>query len=144
MTSQDSVTEYRPGRRFFGCIPFGEELLTFLESFCNERSIQTAVFSLSGQVSIFTWGTLDQRQKVFVTESQSSPADIISGTGNITVKDGKPFAQATAVLCDDQGRVFGGRLFSSTVSFSIEFNLLELTGAAAIRRYDEMTGLFVI
>lgn len=144
MTPHSTLFEYHPGRRFFGRVPFGEEIFSFLERFCEERSIQAAVFSLAGPVSAFAYGTFDPVQKVFVTQAESDSADILSCSGNITPRDGKPVVQATAVLSDPAGRLFGGRLFPKTVAFAVEFTLLEISDALPIRTYDEQTGLFSI
>ena len=144
MTPQLTVFEHFPGRRFLGSIPFGEELFAFLGRFCGERTINAATLCYYGQVSAYTFGTFDQQQKVFVTQTQSTAADILSGSGNIFLNNGKPFVYLTAVLCTPEGQVLGGRLFPETVSFSVEFTLLEITGDVPVRTYDETTGLFAL
>lgn len=144
MAPQSTVSEHSTGRRFLGRIPFGEDIVTFLERFCGLRSIRAATICLCGQVSTYTFGAFDQEQKVFVTQTEHAAAEIVSGSGNILLKSGKPFVCLSAVLSTPRGEVFGGRLFPATVSFSVEFSLLEITGDVPFRTYDEETGLFAL
>jgi hypothetical protein len=60
--------------------------------------------------------------------------------GNISVKDGRPFVHAHAVLADKNGNTKAGHLLEGTV-FAAEVYLRELKGAKLERKYDEVTGL---
>ena len=75
--------------------------------------------------------------------TENTPLEIISCTGNISLKEGVPFVHAHAVLSDEQGKTIGGHLFSETPVFAGEFYIQELTGSPFSRKHDEETGLML-
>lgn len=135
--------EYKPGRRFMGRLPHGKDLLVSIEEFCAGKSIKTAVFSLIGAVSSVTCGAYDQAQQVYVSSVKKEPLEIVSCTGNVSLKDGKPFVHAHAVLGDEQCNTFGGHIFSETIVFAGEIEILELVGEPLERVHDAVTGLML-
>ncbi|MEW6078075.1 MAG: PPC domain-containing DNA-binding protein [Thermodesulfobacteriota bacterium] len=135
--------EYSAGRRFVGRLPHGGDLAATLETFCARHDIQTAEFSLIGAVSRATLGTYDQKQQVYVTFTAEGSLEILSCTGNISVKDGQPFAHAHVILCEEGGRTIGGHLFPGTVIFAGEARITELIGPPLVREYDRTTGLML-
>ncbi|MBN1932811.1 MAG: DNA-binding protein [Desulfobacterales bacterium] len=136
-------SEYKLGRRLLGCLPHGKDLIQSIEDFCREASIQMATFSMIGAVSSFTLGAYDQQQQVYVTFSRKTPAEIITCTGNISIKDKKTFVHAHIVLGDEQGETIGGHLFSESIIFAGEIELQELIGKPMERSYDQTTGLWL-
>ena len=60
-------SEFKPGRRFVCRLPHGKDLITSIEDFCIELSIQMATFSIIGAVSSVTVGAYDQKQQVYIT-----------------------------------------------------------------------------
>jgi predicted DNA-binding protein with PD1-like motif len=135
--------EMRPGRRFVGRLPHKKDLITSIEVFCKEASIDMAVFSIIGAVSSVTIGAYDQKQQVYVSHFEKAPFEILTCTGNISLKEGTPVAHAHIVLCDEEGKTTGGHLFSQTTVFAAEFDLQELTGNRLERVYDKSTGLML-
>lgn len=136
-----TCSEFKPGRRFLGRLPFGKDLIKSIEDFCLASSIQMASFSLIGAVSSYTIGAYDQKQQVYVTETETAEREILNCIGNISVLDGKPFVHAHIVLGDQKGTTIGGHLFSETLLFAGEISLQELIGKPLERAYDERTGL---
>ena len=133
--------EFTPGRRFMGRLPHGKDIITVIEDFCKENSVQAATFSLIGAVSAATLGAYDQKQQVYVSFKESAALEILSCIGNISLKEGRPFVHAHIVLGDEQGKVIGGHLFSETLIFAGEIEIQELTGPPLERTYDRETGL---
>ncbi len=138
-----SCSEFKRGRLFLGRLPHGEDLITSIEDFCKDASIQMATFSVIGAVSSVTIGSYDQKQQVYVTSMEKSPLEIINCTGNVSLKDGNPIIHAHIVLCDEQGKTIGGHLFSETIIFAGEIELQELKGTPMERSYDNTTGLML-
>lgn len=124
-----------------GRLPQGKDIITVIESFCKENSVQTAAFSLIGAVSAATLGAYDQKQLVYVTFKENAAFEILSCSGNISLKEGRPFVHAHIVLGDEQGKVIGGHLFSETLVFAGEIEIRELTGPPLERTYDPTSGL---
>lgn len=138
-----SCFEFQQGRLFVGRLPHGKDLILSVEEFCKDASIQMATFSVIGAVSSVTIGAYDQKQQVYVTVKEEAPLEIVSCTGNVSLKDGKPFIHAHILLADEQGKTTGGHLFSETIIFAGEINLQELTGKPMKRTYDNDTGLML-
>jgi len=138
-----SISEFKPGRFFLGKLPFGKDLIAFVEDFCKEASIQTAVFSVLGSVSSVTLGCYDQKQQVYVTFNEEAPLEITACIGNVSIKEGSPFVHAHIVLSDEKGKIIGGHVFSETIIFAGEISLQELKGKPFERAYDNKTGLML-
>ncbi len=138
-----TCTEFEPGRRFLGRLPHGKDLITSIEEFCKGNSVQMAAFSLIGAVSSATIGAYDQKQQVYVTFREEGALEIVTCTGNISLKDGSPMVHAHIVVCDEQGKTMGGHLFSETIIFAGEIDLQELVGNPLERVPDTITGLML-
>jgi len=100
-----------------------------------------ATFLIIGAVSSVTVGAYDQKQQVYVTEKEKGPFEILTCSGNISLKDGNPMVHAHITLCDEHGKTFGGHLFSETIVYAGEIELYELIGKPCERAYDKTTGL---
>ncbi len=138
-----SCFEFQQGRLFAGRLPHGGDLINSIEEFCKKASIRMAAFSVIGAVSSYTIGAYDQKQQVYVTFTEKAPLEIVSCTGNVSLKEGKPFIHAHILLADEHGKTIGGHLFSETVIYAGEINLQELTGKPMERNYDNDTGLML-
>ena len=136
-----TCAEFKCGRCFAGRLPYGKDLIQVIEEFCVSSSIQMASFSLIGAVSSYTIGAYDQKQQVYVTETETAAREIVNCIGNISMMDGKPMVHAHIVLGDEKGNTIGGHLFSGTILFAGEISLLEFIGNPLVRAYDERTGL---
>jgi len=134
---------FRSGRRFLEPLPAGKDLLKSVESLCEEHSIQMGVFWLIGAVTSATWGVFDPEQRVYVTRNETGPFEIITCSGNLSMKDDHPVASAKILLMDETQRVWGGHLFSDTLLFYGELNLEEVEGYPRERQYDADRGLFL-
>jgi predicted DNA-binding protein with PD1-like motif len=102
-----------------------------------------ATFSIIGAVSSVNFGAYDQKQQVYVMFTEEASLEIVNCIGNVSFKDGNPIVHAHIVLCDKQGKIMGGHLFSETILFAVEFDLQELTGKPLERVYDDTTGLML-
>ena len=137
------VREYNTGRRFAGRFDHAKDLLASLTGFADKNNITMAVFSAIGAVFSATLGYYDQKKKEYVSYTENKPLEIISCTGNISLKEGAPFVHAHAVLSDGEGKTIGGHLFSETPVFAGEFYIQELAGSPFSRQHDPETGLML-
>jgi predicted DNA-binding protein with PD1-like motif len=134
--------EFKLGRRFIGRLRHGTDIISAVETACGKNSIRAASFSVFGAVRSFTIGTFDQTQLVYITHTGEETREIASCAGNVSIRAGNLFVHAHIVLSDEQGRTIGGRLFSETIIYSGEIELLELIGPSLERIYDEESGRF--
>jgi len=136
-------TEYNHGRIVTGRLPHGMDIIQSMEGLCEQASIRMAWFSIIGAVSSATIGFYDQEKQEYLSHVKAEPFEIISCTGNVSMKDNKLFIHAHIELGDIQGNSFGGHLFSDTIIFAGEFKLEELSGRLRERAFDKTTGLML-
>jgi predicted DNA-binding protein with PD1-like motif len=134
---------YQAGRCFIERLPHGKDLITSIESFCRDQGVNLGTFSLIGAVTSVTLGAYDQRQQVYVSDQQTAPLEILSCSGNISLKGGVPFVHAHAVLGKEDGSTLGGHLFSDTLIFAGEIYIQEWLGPPLVRQHDNETGLML-
>jgi len=143
MQLQHTLTEFGTGRHWAGRLPKDKDLLESIELLCRTYNIRMGTFSLIGAVSSATIGAWDQAQQVYVTIKEERPLEIVACMGNISLKEGNPFVHAHIILSDEEGKVFGGHLFSETTIYAGEIHFQELTGIPLERKFDDTTGLML-
>ena len=130
----------KPGRHFLLRLPGGCDILGFLTEFCAVKKVRCAAVSLIGATYEATIGYYDQVKHAYARTTYRQEMEIVSCTGNVSLKDGKPFLHLHAVLGDTELRCFGGHLFPGSKVFAAEAHVQELKGARA-RVPDPATGL---
>ncbi|MGB9711260.1 MAG: PPC domain-containing DNA-binding protein [Thermodesulfovibrio sp.] len=137
MLKKFSVKRVLQGRLFKG-----EEIVSGITKFLKENSITSGLISGIGAVKKARVGYYDQSEKEYVSHEFNEPMEILSLKGNISIKDGEPFAHIHIVLSKKDFSCIGGHLYEAEV-FAFEFEILELEGNSFIRGFDEETGLFL-
>ena len=132
---------YQPGPIHLVRVPTGEDLLAYLDGFVAERGITTAWLSYLGALTTAALRYYDQREKQYSDFHIHEHLEVVSGTGNVSLLNGKPFIHTHAVLADAAGRAFGGHVNYGCEVWALEVKIEELSGEAPIRRFDEQTGL---
>lgn len=99
-----------------------------------------AVFAVVGAVKRAKLACYDQVKHEYQQIKLDKPLEIASCFGNLSLKDGKPFVHAHAVLAGATGKTYAGHLINATV-FAAELHLQELLGNKLEREYDQTTGL---
>ena len=61
-------------------------------------------------------------------------------TGNMSIRDDRPFLHAHATFADASGATVGGHLIAGREVFMVEVMVREITGVDLVR-HDEATGL---
>jgi len=132
----------KEGRIFIGRFNHKEDLLNSLNEFCIKNDIKLGVFSVIGAVRSAKMGYYKQDEQQYVEcVSLEKKLEIVSCSGNISLKDEKPFVHAHITLADLEGRCYGGHLISGTIIFAAEYYIKELTGFELRRGIDKETGL---
>lgn len=116
------------------------DIVQFLTELAEKRGIRAAAFTAIGALKRGKLGFYDQEKHEYREITVDSPHEIASCTGNISIKNGKPFVHAHAVLADKDGNTKAGHLFEGIV-FAAEIHLCELKGAKLERKYNEATNL---
>ena len=107
------------------------------------EGISTAQVVAIGGMRPLRLAYFDHAKKKYEEHDFDEFVEITSFSGNITVKDGKPFLHAHGTFGRKDLSVIGGHVMSGTVSPIMEV-ILTPTENRAVRKFDEKTGLNVI
>lgn len=119
--------EFKPGAIYMGRFPKGGDIIRALEDYCGEHGIRAAWVNVIGALDQATISYYDQAKHQYFHKELSGEYEIASCSGNISLRDGKPFAHLHIVLSDTEYQTLGGHLWPGTVSvFSAEFVIFEL------------------
>jgi len=121
----------------------GSDLISALTDFAVERGVRTASLTFLGAVRRAALRYYDQDAKGYRDFTIDAHLEVISGTGNISILEGKPFVHAHAAFADADGKAYGGHVNVGTEVFALETTVFELNGAAPVRQFDETTGLML-
>ncbi len=135
--------EYREKRIITGKLSHGKDLLKSVTEVCEEKKIRTGSVQLIGAVKDATVGFYNQENKQYESLHFDQPLEIISSFGNVSIKDGNIFVHLHVTLSGKSGTAYGGHLMSPTEVFACEYSITELEGEELVRKYDEVTGLYL-
>lgn len=124
-----------------GRLDHGVDLLEELTDICRENDIRLGRVEAIGAVRKARLAYYDQHTFEYRFFSIDKPLEIVTLTGNISLKDGKPFVHAHIALADKTGAVFGGHLASGTIVFACETIIESMEGSSFERKFDEETHL---
>jgi len=132
---------YRPGSVHLLRIPTGEDLLGTLEAFVTDNGIEAAWLSYLGAVQTASLRYYDQDEREYRDFHIHHHLEVLSGMGNVSLLDGKPFIHTHAVFADSSGKAFGGHVNHGCRVWALEVKIEEFEGEAPIRQFDDATGL---
>lgn len=116
------------------------DLIQYITQFAEDNKINIGTFTAIGALKNAKLGYYGQKEHEYQEMKITSPHEIASCIGNISLKDGKPFVHAHAVLADESGETKAGHLIEGTV-FAAEIHLHELKGVKLERKHDDVTDL---
>jgi predicted DNA-binding protein with PD1-like motif len=132
---------YTTKRIFTGRLPVGADLNESISRICTEEDIKVGKITALGAVTKAAVAYYDQEKKEYKPMTFDKHLEILNCTGNVSLKDGKPFVHMHATFADSQGSVLGGHLTAGTLVFACEVTIEELEGKALDRSMDEKSGL---
>jgi len=122
-------------------IKYGDDLYETLSDYCLKNNIKAGLIFAVGALKNAKLGFYNQAKKVFLSENINKPLEILSGLGNISLKDGRPFVHAHLIVSDKTGRVYGGHLEKCSIVFACECAIMQTGGELLNRKFDKLTGL---
>lgn len=135
--------QYKYKRTFIGTVPSDADLYDTLSKIVIEEVIRIGKVTAIGAVMNAIIGYYDQNKKEYTKIVLNDKFEILSCTGNVSVRNGKPFVHAHITLSDKDGKVFGGHLMPGTKVFACEVFIDEFTGEDLVREKDTSTDLFL-
>lgn len=121
----------------------GDEVISSLQSFCEQQGIGAARFTAIGAFSAATLGFFDWESKDYVKIPQREQVEVLTLTGDVTLHEGKPKLHAHVVVGKRDGTAHGGHLLEAYVRPTLEVMLIESPGSLR-RTMDAESGLPLI
>jgi len=122
----------------------GDDMLESLKALVRSNNVLAGSFTAVGAVERAVVGFFIGEGRYAEVKLQG-PFEIISCIGNVSVKDGSPFAHAHITLADGKGRAYGGHVMPGCiVGATFEINLLEYDDIELARELDSRTRLYLL
>lgn len=121
----------------------GEKVMEALTDFCEEKSIHGATLSGIGAVQFASCGYYNLEEKKYYFTQYEKMLEVLSMTGNVALKGGKPFLHVHAVFSGEDNTAFGGHVEEMEVGVVLEVMLTPLSNPI-VREHDECTGLYLM
>ena len=133
--------EARAGRAFVGRLEAGSDLVEEIERYCAEQGILAAQVTAIGAVRRARYAYYEQDDHRYLELETDTHHEIVGFTGNVSLKDDRPFLHAHATFADATGACVGGHLLRGIEVFAAEVMIREVAGVSLVRMPDEETGL---
>jgi predicted DNA-binding protein with PD1-like motif len=124
-----------------GRLDHSQDLLQGLTDVCRERGFTAGWLHAIGAVQRARVAFYDQQARTYEFREWNEPLEIVSLTGNVSLRDGGPVIHAHVALADRQGRIVGGHLAPGTIVFACEFTIQAFESERFVRGHDAVTGL---
>jgi predicted DNA-binding protein with PD1-like motif len=121
----------------------GDEVVAGLTQFAEEQNLPAGHLTAIGAFSETTLGIFTFQELHYKTILLHEQVEVLSMTGDIVQKDGKPQLHAHVVVGRCDGTAHGGHLLSAKVRPALEIILTE-SPAYLKREEDKSTGLALI
>lgn len=119
----------------------GDEILTQLNAICIKENVKLASVSAIGATSDFTVGVFNTASKKYkATVFAGDDYEIVSLTGTVTTKDGKPYIHLHMTAAGETGVTVGGHLTCATVSVTCEM-VIDVIDGVVERQLNEDIGI---
>ena len=133
--------ELTAGRGFVGRLDTGSDLVVEIERFCTEQGVLAGQVTVIGAVRRARYAYYEQDDHRYRELSSETHHEIVGFTGNVSLRDDRPFLHAHATFADADGAAVGGHLLKGCEVFAAEVMIRELAGVSLIRTHDDETGL---
>ena len=93
----------------------GADLMDQISELAVDEGIQTGAFSVLGALIQAEIAFYDQESHEYSALLVEENAELVSCTGNVSIREGKPFVHAHVVLTDSDGKTTGGHLLHGKI-----------------------------
>lgn len=134
---------FEPGPIHLFRLAAGDDLYDALTEYAVAHDIRAATVTFLGAVRRASLRYYNQDARSYLDFEVHKHLEVLVGTGNVSVADGRPFVHIHAAFADDDGAAYGGHVNAGTEVFAMEVTVQELNGVAPVREMDETTGLML-
>ena len=125
--------------KFFLRFDHGEDFTAVLTGFLRKQNIKSAiVLGGVGMLSDFEVGWFNLETKEYENRIMVAPHELVSISGNVSERDGEPFAHLHVALASQTHALLGGHLFGGKVCNTVEL-FLESSPQFALKRGEGTT-----
>ena len=124
-------------------LPRGADLYDSLTEIVQRENITLGRIQAIGATTHAVVAYYDQNAKKYNHLEIAGGMEILGCSGNVSLRDGRPFVHAHILLGGPDGRVAGGHLLPGTRLLAGEVCIDELEGERLERSLDEGTGLYL-
>ncbi len=117
------MKSYEKDGRLMLIVERGEKLVATLTETLARHKIQGGFISGLGALTQAELGYYYLHKREYLRKTFVDEYELISLTGNVALKDGKPFVHVHAVLGDDKFNAFGGHLFEAVSAVTAEVSV---------------------
>jgi uncharacterized protein len=136
------VRELERGRYLLVRLDHGADLVDQISRLAINEGINICTFSVLGALTQAEIAFYDQESHEYSKLLVEENTELVSCTGNVSIRDGMPFVHAHVVLADSDGKTMGGHLIHGRI-FAAELFLIEFIGEPMVREKDQTTGLYL-
>jgi len=115
----------------------------FIEEYCEAQQLASGYVSGIGAIRKLVFSFYDFKKKKYLETTIEENLEMISLTGNISLKDGKAFPHLHVSAGKRDGTVLGGHCAPGTIVYPGELFIFEMEGKEFQRKKDEETGLYL-
>ncbi len=118
----------------------GDEVLSALKQVASAEQIKTAKVSGIGATNNLLVGVFDTSKGTYQEFLYTCNMEINNLCGNITTKDGLPYAHLHITCTNGEGKVVGGHLLSAKISLTAEI-FIEIVNGTVTRTFNNKLGI---
>lgn len=122
-------------------LPKDADLLESLTKLCEENGIKRGSVQVIGALQQAELAYYRQDEQKYIHHTVAEEVELISGLGNVSIKDGRPFVHLHLVLSRENGECIAGHACPGCTIFASEAIIMELEGPDLVRELDTPTGL---
>jgi len=137
------MKEFKLGKIYQGQLKKGNDIAQGLTKFLKDNKIKAGIIKGIGAVESAKLGYFNQQTKEYEERYFNENMEIVSLTGNISLKNDEPFPHLHAVFSKKDFSLVGGHLLSDTLVYAFEFEIVAFEGQPHIREFDQVIGLFI-
>lgn len=136
------MSNYTPKRTIVGHLERGSDLYESIVRVAQMNGVHVGRVTGMGAVQRAKLAYYDQQALKYNDLTFNRPMEIVSLSGNISMRDGKPFPHIHVVLSNKRGECKGGHLLpGGTPVFACELIIEEFEGPELERNPEPTTGL---
>lgn len=121
----------------------GEDVVSTLTKHCEDTGIKNALFTGIGAVEWLKCGYYALTEKQYYFTEYDELVEVVSLTGNVMLKDERPFIHVHGVFTNTKNEAFGGHIVEMRAGVVVEVTLTPLSSAIT-RTHDECIGLYLM